>query len=827
MRSAVLANIILAVLYVILGKLGLLLAFVHVSASPVWPPSGLALAALLLKGPQLWPGVLLGAFLVNITTAGTALSTLGIATGNTLEALLGMYLVNRFANGANAFARAQDVFTFALAAICSTAVSPTVGVTSLAGLGQADWSQYGFIWLTWWLGDAAGELVVGPLVVLWALSPRPQWTPQQWREGVWLVLVLVGIGGVLFGGLLPMKNYPLSFLTVPVLVWAGFRFGARETATAVCLLSGFALWGTLTGRGPFVTESANESLLMLQAFMAVISVMSLALTAAVSENEQTHAALRQAHDDLDRRVQERTKALQTEISERKRAEEILREKSLLLTQAQHVARVGSWRWDIASDIVTWSEELYQLYGVSPAEFTPTYAGYLSLVDPEDRASVKRLVDEAHRTGAPLEYDHRIIHRDGTVRIMRCRGEVVRDQHGDVIQMIGINQDITESRKLESQLYEAQKMEAIGRLAGGIAHDFNNMMMGILGFADLLLASLGANSSHRQFVEQIRVAGDQARLLTGRLLAFGRRQVLQPKVMDVNELIRHLERLVAKLIGEHMELTMNLEPALQRVRADAGQLEQVIINLAINARDAMPTGGCLVIETRNVHIASPSLLQPGTYVTLTVRDTGCGMDKDTRARLFEPFFTTKEKGKGTGLGLSTVYGIVKQSGGQIAVESELGEGSTFTIHLPATSDPLEAVPRQSLRIDQSTGTETVLVVEDEEVVRTLVCQSLQAYGYTVLTAKDGYEAIRVAQRHDGPIHLLLSDVVMPGLCGLDVAKEILRLRASLRVIFMSGYSENPLVQKSMFQSDAAFLQKPVMPGILARAVRQELDACPKV
>jgi two-component system cell cycle sensor histidine kinase/response regulator CckA len=204
-----------------------------------------------------------------------------------------------------------------------------------------------------------------------------------------------------------------------------------------------------------------------------------------------------------------------------------------------------------------------------------------------------------------------------------------------------------------------------------------------------------------------------------------------------------------------------------------------------------------------------------------------MDKDTRARLFEPFFTTKEKGKGTGLGLSTVYGIVKQSGGQIAVESELGEGSTFTIHLPATSDPLEAVPRQSLRIDQSTGTETVLVVEDEEVVRTLVCQSLQAYGYTVLAAKDGYEAIRVAQRHDGPIHLLLSDVVMPGLCGLDLAKEIVRLRSPLRVIFMSGYSENPLVQKSMSQSDAAFLQKPVMPGILARAVRQELDGCPKV
>jgi two-component system, cell cycle sensor histidine kinase and response regulator CckA len=394
-------------------------------------------------------------------------------------------------------------------------------------------------------------------------------------------------------------------------------------------------------------------------------------------------------------------------------------------------------------------------------------------------------------------------------------------------MIGINQDITESRKLESQLYEAQKMEAIGRLAGGIAHDFNNMMMGILGFADLLLASLGANSTHRQFVEQIRVAGEQARLLTGRLLAFGRRQVLQPKVMDLNALIQHLERLVAKLIGEHIQLTMNLEPALQRVRADAGQLEQVIINLAINARDAMPTGGCLVIETRNVHIASPSLLQRGTYVTLTVRDTGCGMNKDTRARLFEPFFTTKEKGKGTGLGLSTVYGIIKQSGGQIAVESELGQGSTFTIHLPATSDPLEAVPRQSLRIDQSTGTETVLLVEDEEVVRTLVCQSLQAYGYTVLVAKDGYEAIRVAQRHDGPIHLLLSDVVMPGLCGLDVAKEILRLRASLRVIFMSGYSENPLVQKSMSQSDAAFLQKPVMPGILARAVRQELDGCSKV
>jgi two-component system cell cycle sensor histidine kinase/response regulator CckA len=823
-RSLVLSNLVLTLLYVILGKLGLLLAFVHASATPVWPPSGLALAALLLHGPRLWPGVLFGAFLVNITTAGTLGSTLGITLGNTLEALIGMYLVNRFANGVTAFARAQDVFVFALAAVCSTALGATIGATSLAGLGQAAWDEYGFIWLTWWLGDAAGQLVVAPLLILWALSPRPQWTLQQWREGAWLVLVLVGIGGILFGGLLPMQNYPLSFLTVPVLVWAGFRFGARETVTAVCLLSGFALWGTLTGRGPFLTGSPNESLLMLQAFMAVISVMSLALTGAVSENQRAHAALRQVKEDLDRRVQERTKALEAEIVERKRAEDILQEKSRLLTQAQHVAGIGSWTWDMSSDTVTWSEELYQLYGVSPPEFTPTYAGYLSLVDPEDRANVKRLVDESARSGAPLQYDHRIIHRDGTVRIMRCRGEVVRDEHGNPIQMVGVNQDITESRQLENQLYQAQKMEAIGRLAGGIAHDFNNMVMGIMGFADLLLANLEPHSAHRQHVEQIRIAGEQARLLTARLLAFSRRQVLQPKVLDLNELIRHLERLLAILIGEDIELTTDLEPSLERVKADAGQLEQVIINLAINARDAMPTGGRLVIETRNVRITPPSLVEPGSYVTLTVRDTGCGMDKQTRSHLFEPFFTTKGKGKGTGLGLSTVYGIVKQSAGQISVESEPGEGSTFTIHLPATTDPLDVDPRQALRIERGTGTETVLVVEDEEVVRVLVCQSLRAYGYTALPAKDGFEAIRVAERHDGPIHLLLTDVVMPGMSGPEVAKEILRLRAPLRVVFMSGYSENPIVQASMSQTNAVFLRKPVMPGNLARAVRQELDGC---
>ena len=383
------------------------------------------------------------------------------------------------------------------------------------------------------------------------------------------------------------------------------------------------------------------------------------------------------------------------------------------------------------------------------------------------------------------------------------------------------------RASEAQLRQAQKMEGIGQLAGGIAHDFNNLLTVINSYSDMLLGEMGFdNTFARNGLDQIKEAGYRAALLTRQLLAFSRRQVLQPKIMDLNEVVSNIVKLLRRLIGEDIALVLCPYPALGRVKIDAGQMEQIIINLAVNARDAMPGGGEMNIETMNVELDGAAIgthpsIKPGSYVMMAMSDTGCGMDVDTQAHIFEPFFTTKGPGKGTGLGLATVYGIVEQSGGKIEVHSTLGKGTTFKIYLPRVEGEAELLESISSPNEALRGSETILLVEDEEMVRSLAQVILERNGYTVLAARNVSDALRMAEQGGRSIHLLLTDVVMPGMNGPALAERILAIQPATKVLYMSGYTDRDLSSAAAWESGPAILQKPFTPQTLSHKVHEML------
>jgi PAS domain S-box-containing protein len=452
--------------------------------------------------------------------------------------------------------------------------------------------------------------------------------------------------------------------------------------------------------------------------------------------------------------------------------------------------------------------------------------YTDIVSPASHddavAQFQRLlsVGTVHANDIHLRHsDGRQVCADFSASLVPVRGEPV---------VLAIARDVTERNRLERQFQQAQKMEAVGQLAGGVAHDFNNLLTAILGYSELLLQTLPEDDGRRQDVEEIQKAGQSAGSLTRQLLAFSRKQILEPVVLDLNAVVANLDRMARRLIGEDIEIITHLDPELGRVKADAGQIEQVLLNMAVNARDAMPEGGTLTIETANVELDEQYAqthpgTAPGHYVVLALSDTGHGMDEQTQSHLFEPFFTTKEKGKGTGLGLATVYGIVKQSGGSIWVYSELGQGTAFKVYFPRVEGVAVPLVTAGSSVQSPAGTETILLVEDAGGLRKLARKILERYGYTILDAPNGDEALRICEQHQGTIHLLLADVVMPGMSGRALADRLALLHPATKVLYTSGYTDNAIVHHGVLTAGTAFLQKPYAPEALARKVRDVLDA----
>ena len=466
-----------------------------------------------------------------------------------------------------------------------------------------------------------------------------------------------------------------------------------------------------------------------------------------------------------------------------------------------------------------------VFGHSLEHAYATPNAWLEGVHPDDQVAMDLALHTT--TASRSDTIYRVVRPDGALRWMRGRATPVRDALGKVIRVVGIAEDITELRRTQEQLFQSQKIEAVGRLAGGVAHDFNNLLTVIIGHGELLGEDLKEGDPLRESVLEVLHAASRAAGLTKQLLAFSRQQVLELRVVDLNALVGNMDKMLRRLIGEDVELRSVLSDALGAVRADAGQIEQVILNLVVNARDAMPEGGRLMIETSDVeldeaYIASHEPMAAGAYVMLAVTDTGTGMTEGVRRRLFEPFFTTKEPGKGTGLGLATVYGIVKQSGGYIWVYSEVDNGTTFKIYLPRVTEAPEALLVPDIVAEPPRGTETVLLVEDEDMVRSLARAALARRGYAVLEAANGREALAICERHREPIDLLVTDMIMPGMTGRDLALRVILLRPEIKVLYISGYTDRAIVHKGLLAPGFAFMEKPFTPDSLARKVRKVLD-----
>ena len=802
LRADVATTVLVAVAYFVTAELGFHLSLTTQNVSSLWPAAGVALALLWRFGPRYWPGVYAGALLAGLITPVPVWAAALTAAGSTAGALLGVFLLRRTPEFDADLQRLQDVLGLALVSALAPIASATAGVFALFAAGIVAPGALESSWLTWWSGEFLGTLLAAPLLLVWLTGPytRPRW-PVAGEAALLGVLLAATTWGVYFEGI------PRPILLYPLVMWAALRFALRGATLAATIVAVGSVWATLAGRGPLVGVEPALTQNSLHIVLGVTAIMGLVIGSVTAERGRALGAWRATSEDL-------------------RA----------MFDTAPVAIVAT---DAECRITRWNACAERMFGWSAAE---VLGGPLPYV-PADRGTEYVELAERQRRGETIVgFETVRRHRDGRRLDVSLSLAAIRDGQGRLVGSMAVLEGIgsrrAEQERLEkseralrlseAQLRQSQKMEAIGRLAGGVAHDFNNLLTSILGHTELMLGELPADHALRGDLGEVQHAAERAADLTSQLLAFSRKQVIEPRVLDLNGTIGRITGMLRRLIGEHIELTTTLEPTLGRVLADPGQIEQVILNLAVNARDAMQDGGRLRIETVNVvldeaftreHVGAVA----GPHVMLAVIDQGIGIDPEIQPHIFEPFFTTKDKARGTGLGLATVYGIVKQSGGYIAVESAAGLGTTMRVYLPLAAIPPAPAAAPGAEERCTTGSETILLVEDEASVRGLTRRVLARAGYFVLVARDADDALMTSASFEGPIDLLLTDVIMPGVSGPRLAETLLGLRPETEVLFMSGYNEDTIIRQGVLRQGVAYLQKPFTPQILTQRVRAVLDA----
>ena len=613
--------------------------------------------------------------------------------------------------------------------------------------------------------------------------------------------------------------------TAPMVVWALDRNGIKTLSVGKLL----GKWGRQQNElvGHSIFEAAKDVPELLDAARRVLNGETLSgiTTAGTETFEWWYNPLRADDGAITGAI-----GVAIDLTDRKRAEDAVRERERLLRQVLNALPVGVAVTDLSGDIILSNPASRHIWGGMIASGAERYAksqGWWHVsgnrIRPQEWASVRAITQGQTSVNELIDIEN----LDGVRKVIRNSAVPIRDDNQEITGAVVINEDVTEVLRLEDQFVQAQKMEAVGHLAGGVAHDFNNLLTIINGYLEIIQGELPAVSPVQALVCEISQASERAASLTRQLLAFSRKQVFETKVLSLNAIVTETTKMLQRLIGEDVELATVLEPRLGSVRADPGQIEQVLINLVLNARDAMPQGGKVTIETANADLDQSYThlhpdLGPGSYVMLAVSDTGIGMDEATMSHIFEPFFTTKGPGKGTGIGLATVYGIVKQSAGQIVVDSELGQGAVFKVFLPVVDELLPSGASHAVPKAPPQGAETILLAEDEPGVRALARHALQMHGYTVLETGQSDQALAIAEQYKETIHLLVTDVVMPVMSGRQLAERLAAIRPGVKVLYMSGYTNDAIIRHGVLQAETAFLQKPFTPSSLAAKVREVLD-----
>lgn len=792
------------VAYILAGELGLAIPLARANLTPFWPAAAVSLAALLVLGMEFWPAIMLADLTLRIFHGYKLIPSLGISIANVLEPIIGTWFLQSLDFNPT-LRRLRDVSRLIFfGAIVAPAAAGALWVAFRWWTLHLPLRTQLQVWFAWIGADAVSILLLAPAILVWHRRARKCWQLKSVAESIVAFAALIGVDALVFGmsASNPLHDYAVARLAFPFVIWLALRVGAEATMLGILSTGLIAIWGTIHGTGPFV----SDPIFPLHIFLAVLAFIGLVIAATISEHRESESSLKASQEQL--RINEQ------------------RYRDLFENAQDFIATI-----DLEGRFTDVNNSVLRVSGYSRDEFLRMRINDVVAESSREAAwSAFRSILKGDKPQGPIRLE--MILKDGSILPVEISSRRLC-QSGTPVGIQSIGRDVSWRKRLEEERLRSQKMEAVGRLAGGVAHDFNNLLGVILGYSDLSLQELHTDDPLRRNICEIRKAGKRAAEVTRQLLAFSRKQVLSPKVIDLNSIVGETSKMLLRLLGEDIQVTTKLAPSPMAVETDPAQMQQVIINLALNSRDAMPQGGQLVLETSSVVLdrghgwtAFEPLRQrgvsivPGRYVLLAVTDTGSGMDDHTKAKIFEPFFTTKPTGEGTGLGLATVYGFVRQSGGYIGVYSEVGHGTTFKIYLPEKESPVYAIAHEEAIILPK-GSETVLLVEDEQSLRELNRELMQSLGYTVLAASNGADALQMSAQHNGAIDLMLTDVVMPGMSGRELAERLALIRPRTKVIYMSGYTDNVIVKHGILEHGIDFLQKPFTQERLARKLREVL------